>query len=826
MRLYQSISFAFVTAVLAILVVSCAKDIIDLNGTIHGVVRDSNSGALISNCQVSITPGGKSVLTGTDGMFEFIDLEPGKYTLSFSKAGYEDASKSVTVVSSETTTADIALKAKEPFTASPTKFNFGDLSSSMEVSFFNNSDETTSFTISNIPEWAAFSKTTGSISAGGTMSLTISVNREDIAEGTYSKTVSVAYKGKTNGTVSLTLQMTKVQPSAPTVTIGNAPEAVTNNSFTIHGELTATGGAEVTSYGHCWSENQIPTIEDSKTNHGATREVGPFKSDAYNLKPNTTYYVRAYATNLHGTSYSKQITITTRNVPTVTISNEAETITSNSFTIQGELTATGGAEITSHGICWSENQNPTIENAKADIGARTSIGTFKSTATGLKPSTKYYVRAFATNQIGTSYSEQITVTTQETPPDKWDGQLSSSFAGGSGTSSDPYIIETGGQLLHIKDVNSSNMCFELANNIDLDNKNWLPFEFCGTLDGKGHTISNLKISRDTEYQGLFSIIYFGKVQNLTIKNVNINAPTKDGVGALAGFIGPTFYDDFSLTFSNCHILLTSDSQITGNNYVGGLIGKTHYTRYILNISNCSVEYSGSSDEVIKGNNYVGGIVGNVRNTDAIYKLKLIKSCYTFANIKGSESVGGIIGDTERSTIEQCVYKGSIIGNEHVGGIVGKESYGTCNITSCKADVDLTATSYGGGIVGGRSYNSGSCEITSCYSTGTMNSNSSDNTFGGISGDYAKVKMCYSTICSDITNFDGISASTDGVTYSASVAPSRRVGTNKGNCRDITTWLLESYQTEGSYWNFDKTWKWSGKIDGQDVNVSCPRLAWE
>ena len=801
MRLYQSISFALISVILAILVVSCAKDIIGLNGTIHGVVRDSNSGALISNCQVSITPGGKSVLTGTDGMFEFIDLEPGKYTLSFSKAGYEDASKSVTVVSSETTTADIALKAKEPFTASPTKFNFGDLSSSMEVSFFNNSDETTSFTISNIPEWAAFSKTTGSISAGGTMSLTISVNREEIAEGTYSKTVSVAYKGKTNGTVSLTLQMTKVQPSAPTVTIGNAPEAVSNNSFTIHGELTATGGAEVTSYGHCWSENQNPTIEDSKTNHGATREVGPFKSDAYNLKPNTTYYVRAYATNLHGTSYSKQITITTRNVPTVTISNEAETITSNSFTIQSELTATGGAEITSHGICWSENQNPTIENAKADIGARTSIGTFKSTATGLKPSTKYYVRAFATNQIGTSYSEQITVITQETPPDKWDGQLSSSFAGGSGTSSDPYIIENGGQLLHIKDVNSSNMCFELTNNIDLDNKNWLPFNFKGTFDGKGHTISNLKISRETNYQGLFSKIgYNGKVQNLTIKNVNINAPTIDNIGALAGYS-----ESSSTTISNCHILLTAESQITGKNYVGGLLGQV----YGGNISDCSVEYSGASDEVIKGNNNVGGLSG-----EGSYA----KSCHVYAGIKGSDYVGGIFGYV--GTVEQCAYKGSVIGNKNVGGIVGMGGSG--KITSCKADVALTASSYGGGIVGDGS--SGS--ITSCYSTGTMNSSSSNNTFGGISGDYVTIKMCYSTICSDITNFDGISASTNGVTYSASVAPSLCVGTNKGNCRDITTWLLESYQTEGSYWNFDKTWKWSGKIDGQDVNVSCPRLAWE
>ena len=413
------------------------------------------------------------------------------------------------------------------------------------------------------------------------------------------------------------------------------------------------------------------------------------------------------------------------------------------------------------------------------------------------------MRAFATNQIGTSYSEQITVTTQETPPDKWDGQLSSSFAGGSGTNSDPYIIETGGQLLHIKDVNSYNMCFELANNIDLDNKNWLPFNFKGTFDGKGHTISNLKISRDTEYQGLFSKITDGKVQNLTIKNIYINAPTIDNIGALAGYL------EYKHTISNCHILLTAESQITGKNYVGGLIGQANSG----NLSDCSVEYSGSSDEVIKGNNNVGGLSGYGGYA---------KSCHVYAGIKGSDYVGGIIG--QNGNAEQCFYKGSVIGNKYVGGIVGYLVENN-NITSCKADVALTATSYGGGIVGGKTTYYGP-RITSCYSTGTMNSSSDNYTFGGISGDYTPIKMCYSTICSNITNYDGISASTNEVTYSASVAPSRCVGTNKGNCRDITTWLQESYQTEGSYWNFDKTWTWSGKIDGQDVNVSCPRLAWE
>ena len=155
--IFRCICFATTLIASLFLVMSCAKDIVDLNGTIQGVVKDYNTGALLSNCQIALSPSGKTAVTNSNGIFEFGELEQGTYTLSFSRAGYEETTQTVKVVSGETVTVNITLKAKSAFAASSNKLDFGDLSSTMELFFFNNSDETTSFTISNVPMWASVS---------------------------------------------------------------------------------------------------------------------------------------------------------------------------------------------------------------------------------------------------------------------------------------------------------------------------------------------------------------------------------------------------------------------------------------------------------------------------------------------------------------------------------------------------------------------------------------------------------------------------------------------------------------------------------------------
>ena len=198
------------------------------------------------------------------------------------------------------------------------------------------------------------------------------------------------------------------EATKPTVTT-NSVSNITFESATCGGNVTYDGGANVTARGVCWSTSQNPTISDNKTTDGSG--TGSFTSNLINLNENTTYYVRAYATNEKGTSYGEQKSFTTSNnttLPSVT-TNSVSNITFESATCGGNVTDDGGTNVTARGVCWSTSQNPTIYDNKTTDGSSTGI--FTSQLSNLSENTKYYVKAYATNEKGTSYGEEMSFTT-------------------------------------------------------------------------------------------------------------------------------------------------------------------------------------------------------------------------------------------------------------------------------------------------------------------------------------------------------------------------------------------------------------------------------
>lgn len=186
---------------------------------------------------------------------------------------------------------------------------------------------------------------------------------------------------------------------------------VTDITFTTAvsgGDIPSDGGAEITEKGVCWSTSEDPVIGDNHTSDGSGSEG--FSSNITGLSEGTTYYVRAYATNSLGTSYGNQETFTTpaAGQPELTTTTVTD-ITFTSAISGGEITSDGGAEITEKGLCWSTSENPTIEDHKTSNG--TGPESFTGSLTGLSDGTTYYVRAYATNKVGTSYGNQETFTT-------------------------------------------------------------------------------------------------------------------------------------------------------------------------------------------------------------------------------------------------------------------------------------------------------------------------------------------------------------------------------------------------------------------------------
>lgn len=177
------------------------------------------------------------------------------------------------------------------------------------------------------------------------------------------------------------------------------------------GNVTSDGGAEVTARGVCWSASQEPTIEGEHTTDGAG--TGEYQSNLSGLTANTTYYVRAYATNSEGTAYGEEISFTTLEEhivvePTVVTISVSE-VTETTAVTGGNVTSDGGGEVSARGVCWSTSQDPTVEGSHTTDG--TGTGEFVSNLTDLNDNTTYYVRAYATNEQGTSYGEQMSFTT-------------------------------------------------------------------------------------------------------------------------------------------------------------------------------------------------------------------------------------------------------------------------------------------------------------------------------------------------------------------------------------------------------------------------------
>ncbi|MBV5312451.1 MAG: hypothetical protein JZU47_04090 [Prolixibacteraceae bacterium] len=189
---------------------------------------------------------------------------------------------------------------------------------------------------------------------------------------------------------------------------------LTTTSAIARGNIISTGFTNITDAGICWAESQNPTINDSKISSGAS--VGTYLCTIKDLKPNTTYNLRAYATNGAGTNYGHQIVLKTYMTvvfPTVTTA-AAINISENAAVSGGNVTETGGGVVTAKGICWGTNQNPTIADNKTIDGDGT--GQFSSQMSNLVQGTTYYVRAYASNSSGTGYGSQVNFVTLKTIP--------------------------------------------------------------------------------------------------------------------------------------------------------------------------------------------------------------------------------------------------------------------------------------------------------------------------------------------------------------------------------------------------------------------------
>ena len=202
-------------------------------------------------------------------------------------------------------------------------------------------------------------------------------------------------------------ELTFTTPNGMPILESIAIDSITSISAKAHGAVIDSGGFTITKAGFCWDTLPEPDLDDSYAYDSVLTDS--FSIDLTDLRFNKQYYARAFAENENGISFGEVLTFTTANgLPTVSTKNISN-ITAISASSGGMISNNGGYAVTNRGVCWSQQSNPTITDSHTTDGS--GSGDYTSQIENLEVDKTYYVRAYATNEAGTSYGEEINFTT-------------------------------------------------------------------------------------------------------------------------------------------------------------------------------------------------------------------------------------------------------------------------------------------------------------------------------------------------------------------------------------------------------------------------------
>lgn len=258
--------------------------------------------------------------------------------------------------------------------------------------------------------------------------------------------------------------------------------------------------------------------------------------------------------------------------------------------------------------------------------------------------------------------------------------------------------------------------------------------FDGVFNGKGHTISGLRISTGSagDSIGLFGAVDGGIVKDVALIDVRIDSPSSDCVGGIAGILCGGGY------ITGCNVGEMNDgSAISSDTYTGGIAGRIASKAAVNDCTNFASVSSPDGPGC-------GGIVGKASYQEEVNGLS-IKSCSNIGAVSGRECVGGILG-MGMVWMTDCINLGAVASTSGgtTGGIVGKivnaatmqSCYNHADVTSSGSEPDALGV---GGIVGQIRYDGELQEfpegpviyVTICVNLGDVSTAGSDA--GGIVG---------------------------------------------------------------------------------------------
>ena len=391
---------------LSLVLVACSSDPVNTKGTIVGVVKDAVSGANLQNAKVVLD--GRSALTGSDGRYQFSDVEMGTYKVSVSRDGYLSDEGSVTVKPGETATLDFSLRQAGPvIEVIPTTLAFGEDKETLGLNIKNTGQATLNWSIVKNSNWFELDQTSGSTVAGQQSSIVVTVKRAGLEPKNYISTFTITSNG---GSKDVTVTMTVTD-----IPLQVRPEQLDFGSISTAQTLTLINNSG-TSVSYTLRPSNSWIIPEKTSGLVTYSENINVRVDRSGLSPND--YPGTLRIEVAGRSRDipVKMTVPDNAAPTVTLSDVTSNVSSNSAVLTGALTSLGSSAVTQHGFCWATTENLDVSSSgKCELGDRAALGNFSYQATSLHPNTLYYVRAYARNSVGITYSNQLSFKTQGAP---------------------------------------------------------------------------------------------------------------------------------------------------------------------------------------------------------------------------------------------------------------------------------------------------------------------------------------------------------------------------------------------------------------------------
>lgn len=291
--------------VLPFLLLSCAEDEPEVFGSIYGTVKNAETGSVVYNAEITLSPGHTSPITGSNGNYEFSNLEARQYTLTVRAAGYIDDSRQVTVVPGESTRCDVLLTPEheiEGVSLSTKMLDFGTSLSHLSLNIINTGNTPVNWHISTKSSvaWLEISPMSGVTEAGKSSDVTVSVNRSLMTDDSS----AIFIVNAAGGSKSVTVYASKGNGNNPAGSDENTPGGGNNSGSGNSGPQDVTNGL----YAYYMFEGNTNNAVDGAPNgqgiNAPTYEAGMKGSKGLKLSVANNSYLSVPKAMIDGQTFS------------------------------------------------------------------------------------------------------------------------------------------------------------------------------------------------------------------------------------------------------------------------------------------------------------------------------------------------------------------------------------------------------------------------------------------------------------------------------------------------------------------------------------------